>query len=283
MSSFDDLLVAHELRKYVMAHGQRDADNRCWKINSGPHGWGQFFESNPHLKDANRKPKRFCESYSTTLCWLSDDSAPGKGYITVPEVAHSTAKKGVASTTASTYELHKPSSSMVDDTLVALELRKYITTHGQKDPDNRCLKINAGPHGWGQFFESNPHLKDANRKPKRFCESYSTTLCWLSDDSAPGKGYITVPEVAHSTAKKGVASATASTHDLHKPSSSMIAVSSTSDFYGPLANICRSMNSVTVTTDHKSKTTHIIGKTPSESEIVGVEKKVILYSSLKYG
>lgn len=79
--------MANELRKYVTAQGQRDTEKHCWKIDAGPHGWGKFFEDNPHLKDADRKPKKFCEAHSATLSWLPDDSAPGKGYITVPEAA----------------------------------------------------------------------------------------------------------------------------------------------------------------------------------------------------
>ena len=85
--SSDSLLVANELRKYVTAQGQRDTEKHCWKIDAGPNGWGKFFEDNPHLKDADRKPKKFCEAHSATLSWLPDDSAPGKGYITVPEAA----------------------------------------------------------------------------------------------------------------------------------------------------------------------------------------------------
>ena len=163
--------------------------------------------------------------------------------------------------------------SSFDDSVVADELRKYITANGQKDPDHRCWKINAGPHGWGKFFESNPHLKDANRKPKKFCESYSTALSWLSDDIAPGKGYITVPEDAHSIPKKGIETKVPN-GDLHKPSSSMVTVPNSSDVLGHLANYCRSMNNVTVTTDHNLKTTRISGQTPSKREIIDCVKKV---------
>ena len=82
MSSFQESMVANKLRKYITAHGEEDVKNRCWKINAGPHGWGLFFDNHPHLKDADRKPKKFCEAQSAAHSWLSDDNAPGKGYIT---------------------------------------------------------------------------------------------------------------------------------------------------------------------------------------------------------
>ena len=72
MSSFQESMVANKLRKYITAHGEEDVKNHCWKINAGPHGWGLFFDNNPHLKDADRKPKKFCEAQSAALSWLSD-------------------------------------------------------------------------------------------------------------------------------------------------------------------------------------------------------------------
>ena len=128
MSSFQqDSLVANELRKYITA---KDAEKHCWKINAGPHGWGKFFEDNPHLKDTDQKPKKFCETHSTALSWLPDDSAPGKGYITVPEVA-----------------VMKPCGAS-NDPLVVNELRKYHSTRtercGETLLENQCRTARMG-------------------------------------------------------------------------------------------------------------------------------------------
>ena len=237
----NDPLVTNELRNYITAQGQKDAEKHCWKINAGPHGWGKFFEDNPHLKDTDQKPKKFCEAHSTALSWLPDDSAPGKGYITVPEIV----------------AVMKPCGAS-NDPLVVNELRNYITA---QDAEKHCWKINAGPHGWGKFFEDNPHLKDTDRKPKKFCEAHSAALSWLPDDSASGKGYITVPEAAISI--------NGAHHTLLMPAANISNV-----FHGG------SLKDVTITNDEESKMFYLTGMTSSEKETISVEKKVS-FSSIK--
>jgi len=166
-----------------------------------------------------------------------------KEYITVPEVA-----------------VLKPCGAS-NDPLLANELRKYITAQGQKDAEKHyCWKINAGPHGWGRFFADNPHLKDTDRKPKKFCEAHSAALSWLPDDSAPGKGYITVPEAAISI--NGAHHTTLMPANISKV------------LYGS------SLRDVTITNDEESKMFYLTGKTSSEKETISVEKKVS-FSSIK--
>ena len=150
-------------------------------------------------------------------------------------------------------------SSFQDPLLVVNELSKYIRAHGERDRENNCWKINAGPKGWGKFFENNPHLKDTDRKPKKFCEAHSPVLSWLSDDSADGKGYITVPEAA---AKNPSAR---SITVAHQPCMSAIV----------RELIGGSLSDVTITNDHESKMVHLTGKTSSKKETISVEKKVI--------
>ena len=142
---------------------------------------------------------------------------------------------------------------------MANELRKYITAQGQKDAEKHCWKINAGPHGWGKFFEDNPHLKDTDRKPKKFCEAHSAALSWLPDDSASGKGYITVSEA--------VISINGAHHTLLMPANIR------NVFHGG------SLRDVTITND-ESKMFYLTGMTFSEKEMISVEKKVS-FSSIK--
>ena len=151
-------------------------------------------------------------------------------------------------------------SSHHDDLVVAAELAKYIKAHGQKDDLHQCWKIDAAT-GWAKFLAANPHLKDSGRKPKKLCEASSAMLHWISDDSAPGKGYITVP--------------------FGGKTNQAVLVKKTDSHV--VENALKSMKDVTITTDHKLKTTHLTGKTPSKTEIVEVEKKVIpLYFTLNY-
>ena len=126
MSSFQESMVANKLRKYITAHGEEDVKNRCWKINAGPHGWGLLFDNHPHLKDADRKPKKFCEAQSAALSWLSDDNAPGKGYITVLEAAAT--KKPSSSTVVR--QQPTPLMSAVAGALFHDALRDFTITNG---------------------------------------------------------------------------------------------------------------------------------------------------------
>lgn len=144
-----------------------------------------------------------------------------------------------------------------DDLVVATELKKYIKAHGRKDDVNRCWKIDAATEGWGKFLETFPHFKDSGRKPKKFCESQSLLLCWISDDSAPGKGFIAVPF------KQGMV-----------PSTS-VSVLNAKSVGCQLETVFRTMKDVTITSDHETKTTHLIGTTYPTTEIIEVERKVL--------
>eukprot|EP01036_Dinobryon_divergens_P035040 gene35040-45361_t len=142
--------------------------------------------------------------------------------------------------------------SSSDDSVVATELNRYIKVHGRKDDVSRCWKIDAATEGWGKFLETFPQFN--GRKPKKLCESNSSLLCWISDNSAPGKGYITVPF------KQGMT----------PTSSDSVAVTNVKSFGDKIQTVLRAMTDVTVTTDVKNKTTQLIGKTPSTPKIVEV-------------
>lgn len=148
--------------------------------------------------------------------------------------------------------------SSSDDSVVAKELNRYIKVHGRKDDVNRCWKIDAATEGWGKFLETFPQFN--GRKPKKLCESNSSLLCWISDDSAPGKGYITVP-----FKKQGMMTPTPPLK-----SSDSVAVTNVKSVGGELQTVFRTMKDVTVTTDEKNKTTHLNGKTPPTTEIIEV-------------
>ena len=146
--------------------------------------------------------------------------------------------------------------SSPDDSVVATELNRYIKVHGRKDDVSRCWKIDAATEGWGKFLETFPQF--AGRKPKKLCESNSSLLCWISDNSAPGKGYITVPFKQGMTATPQL------------KSSDSVAVTNVKSVGGELQTVFRTMKDVKVITDEKNKTTQLIGKTPSTSEIIEV-------------
>jgi hypothetical protein len=147
--------------------------------------------------------------------------------------------------------------SLPDDSVVATGLKNYIKVHGQKDDINRCWKIDAATEGSGKFLATFPQF--AGRKPKKLCESNSSLLWWLSDDSAPGKGYIAVPYTP--------------TPQL-KPSGSVAVTNVKSVGGDEIQTVFRTLKDATVTIDEKSKTTHLIGKTPSTSETIEVETMV---------
>ena len=145
--------------------------------------------------------------------------------------------------------------SSYDDSVVVIMLSKYVKAHGQKDDLHRCWKIDAATEGWGKFLAAYPQFKDTGRKPKKLCETSSSMLCWIADDSAPGKGYITVPF-------KGQTQQVV----LNKKALGDV-----------VENTLKNMKDITITTDQKLKTTHLIGKTPSTTEIIEVERRVIPY------
>ena len=141
-----------------------------------------------------------------------------------------------------------------DDLVVAKELAKYIKAHGQKDDLHRCWKIDAATEGWGKFLAAYPHLKkDSSRKPKKLCESTSAILRWISDDSAPGKGYITVP---------------------FDGKIQQVVPDKKTDCYG-IESSLKNMKDCTITADQKLKTTQLIDETPSTTKIIEVERRVI--------
>ena len=167
--------------------------------------------------------------------------------------------------TSQFHHLTMSSSKNINNKNHALNLSRYIKMESEK-------RISAG-EGWPKYWDQSGIDKGA-LKPKALCAEFPDILQWTADPTAPGLGWISCASNgrgASTAASKGHAAASKVHHNQgqlvksHGGSSSSVAVAT------QMADIFKSLQNLSFTTDSQKKEAVIRGEKEKKREVVGVQ------------